>query len=320
MGEPLTSKLFTGPDVDDATKTKLQDCADGRPTEMISHFNTTTNQTGTHVRLVKEALRRAQARDPSLQLPPFFVDDNYDDGFADAIYAYKKQRGILNYAGQLDKIVGIKTIRALDNEAKGGPHVDPGPFPKKPDHVFPKPLQNCVTDKECPTSTEFDVTLLSAVNAGLPVGKIVEATIMYFAIHDRTNNLSAMYKFLGGGVSWGSPVSYSGGGPTKTFSVKPEGKVTRFGPSAYILSGSLTPTSVPTQQPSLSGSFLKMLYEDGKYLAPGAAVFDASLDGFATPSGVGADVALFQNVSRCGSGAARGCFRRILTKDDLLYG
>src|SRR5262249_41636153 len=92
MGDLLTSKLFTGADVDDATKKKLQDCAHGRPREVASHFSTTANRSGSHIILVQEALKRAQARDPSLKLPPFAIDGVYSKDFADAVFVYKQQR------------------------------------------------------------------------------------------------------------------------------------------------------------------------------------------------------------------------------------
>jgi hypothetical protein len=152
MGEPLTSTLFTGPDVDNATKTKLQDCADGRPSEVASHFSTTANRSGKHIKLVQEALKRAQVRDPSLKLPAFTVDGVYSKNFADAVFAYKHQIGILNYAGKVDNIVGIKTIRSLDTESKGGKahHREyPKPVPK-PIPPRPRPVPNCVPDAECP--------------------------------------------------------------------------------------------------------------------------------------------------------------------------
>src|SRR5262249_5586729 len=143
---------------------------DGRPSEVASHFSTTANRSGSHIRLLQKALKRAQARDPSLKLPPFAVDGVYSKDFADAAFAYRQQRNILNYAGSVDNIVGIKTVHSLDAEARGGKayHHDfpPDPGPKPVPRSMSLPAAKCVPEAECPTSQSFEATIITGGGGG----------------------------------------------------------------------------------------------------------------------------------------------------------
>jgi hypothetical protein len=65
-------------------------------------------------------------------MPVFSINSEYDKDVADAIEYYKKQKNILNYAGRIDRIVGIKTIHELDKEATRRKQVDPDPRPVHP--------------------------------------------------------------------------------------------------------------------------------------------------------------------------------------------
>jgi hypothetical protein len=220
----LTSKLFT--QGDQATVTKLEDCATGRPNEVKSHF--TIGQTGEHIKKVQEALKSVQEADPGLGIPEFSVNGVYDQRFANAIRAYKTKRDIRNFANNIDDIVGIKTIRSLDNENKSGPpkvNPSPSPRPRQPGE-FPRPLPNCVPDSDCPSSKKFDVTLV----AGTSGGEVVEIGKFFFAIRDTTNGLSSAYLLTVGGFGAGSPLSLVGKGGAKSFTTSQPVRVTRFGP------------------------------------------------------------------------------------------
>ncbi len=224
----LTSKLFTN--ADQATVTKLEDCATGQPNEAQSHF--TIGQTGEHIKKVQEALKSVQEENPGLGIPEFSVNGVYDQEFANAIRVYKTKRDIRNFANQIDDIVGVKTIRSLDEENKSDPpkvNPSPSPTPRKPGE-FPRPLPNCVPDSDCPSSRDFDVTLLT----GLSGGEVVEIGKFFFTIRDTTNGLSTTYLLMVGGFGAGSPISVAVGGGTKHFTTSQPVRVTRFGPFGSI--------------------------------------------------------------------------------------
>src|SRR5262245_30373821 len=125
----LRSKLFT--EGDESVVAKLEDCATGRPSEARSHFNTTTNASGEHIRRVQEALKKIEAIDRKLKLSPFFVNGQYDPAFAKAISEYKATRNIRNFASKIDDVIGIKTLRKLDEELVQANPVPP-PSPPAP--------------------------------------------------------------------------------------------------------------------------------------------------------------------------------------------
>jgi hypothetical protein len=121
----LTSQLFT--EADPATVKKLEDCATGRPNEVMSHF--TQEARGAHISRVQAALKIVRQEEPGLGIPEFQVNGIYDDAFAKAVFVYKQKRNIRNYANKIDDIIGIKTIRSLDTDAKRRKQ-EPPPKPK----------------------------------------------------------------------------------------------------------------------------------------------------------------------------------------------
>jgi hypothetical protein len=302
----LASKLFT--DADKATVDKLEDCATGRPSEVSSHFARNQNQSGEHIRRVKQALKNVQDLEPGLGIPPFTVDEVYDDAFARAVAVYKDKRNIRNCANKIDDIVGIKTIRSLDNDAQKRPRVEPAPKPKKP-NVVPRALPNCVTEGDCPTSTEFDVTLLFGVSGG----EIGEVSKFFFTIRDTINGVSSLYLLSGGGFGVSPlPVSVADGGGPKHFSTtNAPVRVTRFGPfAAFASATNLVPPFVA------SATFLTMQFRpDGSGLR---LTLPLRIDtGFISIPGASIEGATFKIQSICRGGP--GAVRRIITRGDLVF-
>ena len=109
----LTSKLFTSGDP--AAAAKLEACATGVPNEISTHF-AENGPGGEAVRKLQIALSHVAQANTSLGIPPFNIDGVYSKPFGDAVERYKSRRSIFNFAGRIDRIVGIKTIRALDKE------------------------------------------------------------------------------------------------------------------------------------------------------------------------------------------------------------
>jgi hypothetical protein len=129
----LKSRLFIVTDT--ATNAKLEACATGIPNEHSTHF--TLNSRGEHIRLVQVALSRVKNREPGLKIPDFKIDGNYSSDFARAVFKFKQAKGIKNFAGKIDDIVGIKTIIFLDREEGS---VEILPVPQFPPDDFTKPI------------------------------------------------------------------------------------------------------------------------------------------------------------------------------------
>lgn len=227
----LSSRLFV--EGDPATVKKLEDCATGRPTEVISHFSQTANRNGEHVRRVQLALKQVQDRNPELAIPSFDVNGVYDAKFAKAIAVYKERRGIKNYANRIDDIVGIKTIRSLDKDVNRPvptppPPPSPPPAPPPPAPAPPAPLPtNCLVEAECPTNTVFDIQMI----VGGSGGEIIEGGLFAFMITDLENRLSCPYSLFTGGLGTpGLPITPAGGGKPSRFRTPVPVKVTSFGP------------------------------------------------------------------------------------------
>jgi hypothetical protein len=227
MGVLKSARFLQG---DSATVNRLEDCANGRPSEVASHF--TLGAKGTPVIQLQEALKAVQQNNPGLAIPPFVVNGVYDQAFANAVLQYKKKRDIRNFANNFDNIVGIKTIRSLDSETAPKTNPPAKPFPKKPSE-FPKQLVNCVQDNDCPTSRNFEVRLV----AGVSGGEVVELAEFFFAIKDLTNGLSSGYKLRAAGFGVGLvPISVAGGGSVSIIATALPVRVTRFGPTGVIAS------------------------------------------------------------------------------------
>ena len=113
----LTSNLLKG-------DPRLESCAlqDG------SHV--TQGISGAFVKKLQEALKQT---DGAVIAPGELSTSTYGPGTAAAVLKFKQKRGIKNYAGALDSIVGKKTIAQLDKEMFAREHGAPAP----PDPDFP---------------------------------------------------------------------------------------------------------------------------------------------------------------------------------------
>jgi hypothetical protein len=300
----LTSALFR--EGDPAVVKKLEDCATGRPSEVLSHF--TRGQSGEHIRRVQQALKNVQELEPELGIPPFDVNGTYDEDFARAVAVYKKERNILNYSKRVDDIVGMKTIRSLDTDAKRRRREEPGPRPRRP-NVFPRPIPNCVPDGDVPSSREFDITMLMGVSGG----EIVEVAKFFFAVRDTTNGLSCLYEFRGGGVGLGaSPVTPAVHGKKSHFTTEKPVRVTRFGPVAAMIGGTApTHLPVPVSHTRLSLSFKP---DDARGL-PQTPFFPIDTGDISIPGG-SIHGAQFRVLTVC-NGKQPGATRKILGLDDV---
>lgn len=298
----LSSKLFT--EGDPAVVKKLEDCANGRPSEIQSHFRE-GSPGGEHIRRLQEALKKAAAADPDLKLPPFTENGVYDKAFADAIEVYKDKRDIRNFANKIDRIVGKKTIQELDKEATRRKQVNPDPRPVKPNEV-PRQIPNCGKDSEIPTSQNFEITMLMGVSGG----EVVEVLKMFFAIRDTTNGFSALYRMTAGGVGLGaSPISPAVAGGPKPFNTDKPVQVTRFGPAALIR-GITSPPPIILSFTQLSLSFRA----PGSRGLPQTPFFTIDTGPISIP-GVGVHGGVFSILTRCGSEA--GATRKKLDITDV---
>jgi len=92
-----------------------------------AHVGEIFNPVGNHVRLIKEALNAwAEKQDPALGLKPLPVTNVFDKATGDRVALYKSMHEppILNFQNKIDRIVGKKTVVALDLEL---PAVDEKP-------------------------------------------------------------------------------------------------------------------------------------------------------------------------------------------------
>lgn len=303
----LASKLFT--EGDPVTVQKLENCATGSPSEVASHF--VKGQGGEHIRRVQEALKHAAEIDPSLQLPPFNVNGSYDADFAKAIAAYKTKRNILNYAKKIDDIVGIKTIRSLDDENRRHKQVDPPDRPNRNKELpRPHPPVFCIPDADVPSATEFDITLLMGVSGG----EIVEVAKFFFAIRDTRNGLSSLYEFRGGGAGLGAlPVTPSVHGKPSPFSTgKQPVRVTRFGPIALMIGATAPPSVIPLP---LSHTRMSISFRpDGARGLPQTPMFALDTGDISVPGG-SIHGAQFRILTRCSG--LEGATRQTLTPADV---
>lgn len=109
MAYVLQSEYFKGSE-------RLQNTANYDPQHVI------VGEHGDHVRRIHKALVKLgymQANDPDC------LSGQYLENTAKAVGRYKTDKNILNYANRIDEIVGIKTIRSLDEQLTKKPE-DPG--------------------------------------------------------------------------------------------------------------------------------------------------------------------------------------------------
>lgn len=100
---------------------KLRDC------EMYDkdHVGEAYANTGPHVALIKRALNAWARKNGIPEIPETELFDKVTGDFVERYKREHKPKPILNYKGKIDRIVGIKTIRALDKEL---PKVAPFPM------------------------------------------------------------------------------------------------------------------------------------------------------------------------------------------------
>jgi hypothetical protein len=280
----LQSALFTSADA--GVFQRLEDCANGYPNEVVSHF--TTGQVGEHITLVQIALASIAGREAPLDIPAFMINGAYDADFAAAVAGYKTARNILNYANAIDDIVGKKTITSLDQELGDGVPPDPPPEPlpdpqPAPPPAPPQPQTDCVVEANCPVSTTFTLQLLG----GLTGGEVLEMGLFLFDVHDTANNLSARYigKVVGLGAESPIPASISVLGQPTAFTTGSPCKVTRF--FAFAISSFTAPPPYPLSASPVTLSYIgedgpgqtvPFLLDTGPLNLPGASIHAGTLD------------------------------------------
>jgi hypothetical protein len=176
---------------------------------------------GAHVSKIQQAL---------LRLDNLKINDSelssrsYGPSTAAAVLQYKQKRHIINFSYQKkeDDIVGKMTIASLDNElANRFPfqQISPNDIQVAPD--LPPPSLTPTT----PKSRKFRIRC----RGGYSFGPLVVAKVrMDFDFFDPGNNLSAEYRFLGGAVGLGTPISETGPGPFTDFSTSVDMPVNGF--------------------------------------------------------------------------------------------
>lgn len=99
------------------TNTKLKDCA----VHDYDHIGENYASTGLWVNLIQEALNAWASRQKPL-IKPIAVNGKFDKITGDLVELYKASQKppLLNYAGKIDRIVGKKTVKSLDDELAGG--------------------------------------------------------------------------------------------------------------------------------------------------------------------------------------------------------
>jgi hypothetical protein len=111
---------------------KLQDCALFDKDHIGEHTFPPENRKGGHVSLIHEALNAwAAKQNPPVKpvLASEVTDTRFGPDTARVVTLFKTQKNILNFKNQIDPIVGIKTIAALDLELAA--LTDPKPLVEK---------------------------------------------------------------------------------------------------------------------------------------------------------------------------------------------
>lgn len=227
----LTSPLFSGADA--TTREKLENCANGVPNEMVSHF--TIGAQGAHIRLLQLALQAVVHQEPAIGAAPFKVNGTYDVAFAAAVAKYKSARGLLNYAGAIDDIIGRKTMARLDKDV-----MNIGlPTDGVPSHP---PL--CQQASGCPVARSFTLQFF----AELSNGYMVEPAHFIVVIRDETHGIFTRYLALVRGVDRAEPVSGLPLGAPSPFTTHDPCKVANF----FAFSMGYVSVQNPLQHPGLA--------------------------------------------------------------------
>lgn len=282
----LTSRLFT--QADPATFQRLENCANGVPNEVASHF--AMGQQGEHIRRVQTALSTIADRLPELGIGAVTVNGSYDAAFANAVARYKQARRILNYANQVDNIVGRKTIASLDQDVAT---LQDGP---RPPHLMPidprpRPTGSCLPVDQCPYSQSFTLQMLG----GLTGGEVMEGGVYLFDMHDVANDLAARYVGTVAGLAVPGPIPVSPsiyGSPT-AFSTPTPARVTDFF-GFGIISVTMTPPFLLSASPvtlryqGQSGPSQTMPFnlDTGPVNLPGAGIYGGLLHSTTTCNNV----------------------------------
>jgi hypothetical protein len=172
---------------------QLVACAERDPAHVGRYFNAK----GEHVKLIKKALNVWLDRE-NLNPKPAKLDettDVYDDKVAKLVYRYKSIKGILNYRGQIDDIVGIKTVDALDKELPI--ELDPIDVESNFMDVVVK-FQGALTDAPKPL-TEDEVIPFGTLFAYM-VNKIVPKTRKLVRVGHQTTGFGSATKSIRTGI------------------------------------------------------------------------------------------------------------------------
>src|SRR5436190_647169 len=108
---------------------KLNDCARFDKDHIGQRTEPASDRKGPHVGLIHQALNAfAQRHNPPI-LDVFLneLDDAvFDTNTGALVELFKTEKGILNFQGKVDRIVGKKTVIALDKELPPTPDNPPG--------------------------------------------------------------------------------------------------------------------------------------------------------------------------------------------------
>jgi hypothetical protein len=173
----LRSKLLGG-------DPKLESCAISDPAHI------TPGSVGDHVSKIQQAL---------IAIDGLSIDagelgsKRYGPSTAAAVLAFKRKRNIIRNQTQVDNIVGILTIKALDSEMFAKEQITPpapGPLPPLPPP--PEPLSNQFAVRAAGRSGVFIIT---EKTDGDPTTVITLEVPTCYQVFDLINNRRALYSF-----------------------------------------------------------------------------------------------------------------------------
>ena len=179
----LRSKLFSG-------DSKLEPCAVADPAHI------TPGAVGDHVGKIQQALMLIDGLTIN---PAELASRRYGPSTAAAVLAFKRKRNIIRNQTQVDNIVGIFTIKALDAEmlAKEQIPPPPGPTPPPPGPLPPlppppEPLSNQFAIR---AAGRFSSFIITEKTDGDPTTVLIEGPPTCYQVLDLLNNRRALYSF-----------------------------------------------------------------------------------------------------------------------------
>src|SRR5690242_15360903 len=114
MGEPPIKEALESPELTNnppQVQSRLNACLASDP----SHI--TPGQSGDHVKIIQQVLKKIRLRMPELDLPEIKDRDGvYGPGTSAAVLKYKSKKSIVRRGQPLDPIVGRMTLTSLDND------------------------------------------------------------------------------------------------------------------------------------------------------------------------------------------------------------